>query len=79
MSRNDYKAGDKIVYFEPDSMLPLSNPLFAPLESRGKHAENSRGEECVVLKTISLRGQVSQGLAMPLGRTGAPRVNRSGC
>ena len=72
VSKEEHRVGDKIVYFEPDSMLPLSNPLFRPLESRGRHAENSSGEECVVLKTIRLRKQLSQGLAMTLEELGLP-------
>ena len=70
VTKNDYHEGDRVVYFEPDSMLPLDNPLFAPLESRGRHAVNSRGDSCVVLRTVRLRGQVSQGLAMSFGELG---------
>lgn len=58
--------GDKIIYFEPDSMLPLDKPQFASLAGRGKNRENDKGEMCVVLRTVKLRKQLSQGLALPL-------------
>lgn len=52
---NGFKPGDKVVYFEIDSLLPSDNPEFAFLEKY-----NYR------LKTIKLKGQISQGLVMPL-------------
>jgi RNA ligase (TIGR02306 family) len=66
VSRDYFTIGDKCVYFEPDSMLPLNNPLFAPLANRGRNRFNSREVPCVVLKTVKLRGQLSQGLAFSL-------------
>jgi RNA ligase (TIGR02306 family) len=61
VSKGYFNVGDHCVYFEPDAMLPLSNPVFAPLEGRGKTKDNTRGESCVVLKTAKFRGQLSQG------------------
>lgn len=58
--------GDKIIYFEPDSMLPLDKPQFTSLAGRGKNRLNDKGEMCVVLRTVKLRKQLSQGLALPL-------------
>jgi len=65
---NGFKAGDKVVYFEVDSLLPVkpeyeflargSSPKKILIE--GKEVEGYR------LKTIRLRGQISQGLVMPL-------------
>lgn len=64
--KGEFNVGEKIVYFEPDAMLPLDNPLFRPLADRGKNRENDKGELCVVLRTVKLRKQISQGLIMPL-------------
>jgi RNA ligase (TIGR02306 family) len=56
-----YKAGDQVVYIEIDSLLPLepwSDFLFKD------EKEKARGQ--YRLKTVKLRGQVSQGLIVPL-------------
>lgn len=56
VSKNDgFKIGDWCVYFEIDSILPNDNPVFKFMEPRGYR-----------VKTIKLRSQISQGLAMPL-------------
>lgn len=52
---NGFKPGDKIVYFEIDSVLPSDNPEFAFLE-KYKYR----------LRTIKLKGQISQGLILPI-------------
>jgi RNA ligase (TIGR02306 family) len=70
VAKDYFNIGDKCVYFEPDSMLPLNNPLFAPLANRGKNKLNDDGVACVVLRTVKLRGQLSQGLAFSLADLG---------
>ena len=62
--KDEFRPGDLCVYFEPDSMLPLSNPEFSKLGKSSKHEDNSAGEPCVVLRTNRIRGQISQGLAV---------------
>lgn len=63
VGKGAYKPGDAVVFFETDSMLPVNaNEIFNGLSSRCKHYTNSMGDDCVVLKTIKLRGQISQGL-----------------
>lgn len=67
-SKGKYAPGDHVIYLEPDAFLPVSVPEFAFLEARGvKEAvhdgETVRGH---LLKTIKLRGQISQGLILPL-------------
>lgn len=66
IGKDEFKINQKVVYFEPDSMLPLSNPLFAPLATRGKNRMNDKDELCVVLRTVKLRKQISQGLILRL-------------
>lgn len=62
--KNQFKIGDKVVYFEIDSFLPIQNEFeFLRKSSYRKLADDSEGFR---LKTIRLRGQVSQGLVMPL-------------
>lgn len=56
VSKEDhYKVGDKVVYIEIDSKVPSDRECFAFLQDK-KYK----------VKSIKLRGQVSQGLVMPL-------------
>lgn len=65
--KDEFKVGDLCVYFEIDSLLPMTD-TFAFLANRGtKKSELEDGTivEGYRLKTIKLRGQLSQGLALP--------------
>ncbi len=55
--KGDLKQGDKCVYIEIDSIVPAL-PMFAFLEERRYR-----------VKTIKLKKQISQGLAMPIDET----------
>lgn len=59
----EFQVGDKCVFFEVDSYLPMSDPRFKFLE---KNATNWQGVPGARLKTIRLRKQLSQGLALPV-------------
>lgn len=52
---DEFKIGDLCVYIEIDSLLPKDNPVFSFME-RYKYR----------VKSIKMRGQISQGLALPL-------------
>lgn len=61
--KNEFKVGDLALYFEIDSFLPV-RPEFEFLR---KSSFKKMGEkEGFRLKTIKLRGQVSQGLVLPV-------------
>lgn len=62
VKKNEFKKGDKIVYFEIDSFIPYE---LAPFLCKDKiHEFNSvKGHR---LKTVKLRGCLSQGLILPL-------------
>jgi RNA ligase (TIGR02306 family) len=62
--RGEFQVGDRCVYFEIDSALPLSDERFAFLGARGTNTTLS-GTKVHVLKTARLRGVYSQGLALP--------------
>jgi RNA ligase (TIGR02306 family) len=66
--KGEFNVGDPIVYFEIDSLLPSSNPYFDFLASRGTKKVDVGGKihEGYRLRTIRLRGQISQGLVAPL-------------
>ena len=62
VKRDEFKVGDLAAYFEIDSFLPLE-PEFLFLE---KSSKRRMGEfEGLRLKTIKLRGVLSQGLLLP--------------
>ena len=65
VKKGEFAVGDNCVYFEIDSFLPESDPRYAFLMKSGvREFEGVRGHK---LRTIKLRGQISQGLALPLG------------
>jgi len=59
-----HKVGDLVVYCEVDSFLPIK-PEFEFLR-KSSYKKMSDGTEGFRLKTIKLRGQVSQGLILPV-------------
>jgi RNA ligase (TIGR02306 family) len=59
-----YKVGDLAAYFEVDSWMPHKLAPF--LTKPGQYPKVFEGIEGERLKTIRLRGQLSQGLLMPL-------------
>ena len=63
--KGEFAAGDRGVFFEIDAFLPLDDPRFAFLE---KSAITWNGKRGVRLRTMKLRGQISQGLILPLSR-----------
>lgn len=58
VKKGEFKVGDKCVYIEIDSIPPSDNPVFDFL----KHSNGKMDR----VKTIKLRGQISQGLALPV-------------
>lgn len=73
VSKGKHHPGEKVAYFEIDTLLPEDNPLFDEFTQRStKKSVNPQGDTVKghVLRTIKLRGQVSQGLIMPLDKIG---------
>lgn len=63
VKKDEVSVGDRVLYFEIDSLLPLDDPRFAFLEPRG--AKTFNGVYGHVLKSARMRGVYSQGLALP--------------
>jgi RNA ligase (TIGR02306 family) len=61
--KTEFQPGDLCVYFEIDSWIPRM-PQINHLYERAKKMFN--GREGIKIKTIKLKGQISQGLALPL-------------
>lgn len=62
--KGEFKIGDKCVYFEVDSFLPIDK-RFEFLRA-GSYKNNEYMGEGFRLKTQRFRGQLSQGLALPI-------------
>jgi RNA ligase (TIGR02306 family) len=66
--KDEYKVGDIAVYFEIDSWVPHE---LAPFLSSGKEPREYNSVKGERLRTVKLRGQVSQGLLLPLDCLGS--------
>lgn len=64
VKKGEYKQGDLCVYFEIDSLLPIREEF--EFLRKSSYKKNADGKDGFRLRTIKLRGQVSQGLLMPL-------------
>lgn len=66
--KGEYNAGDLAVYCEIDSFIPTA---IAPyLTKPGHYAKTFEGVEGERLRTVKLRGQLSQGLLLPYATCG---------
>lgn len=66
-NKNEFKVGDKVIYFEIDSFLPKGIKQFAFLvekEPRTVEGPNGKMIEGHMLRTLRLRGALSQGLVL---------------
>jgi RNA ligase (TIGR02306 family) len=72
VKKGEFAVGDLAVYFEIDSWIPTE---LAPFLSKGKDSREFEGVKGERLKTIKLRGQLSQGLLLPLEPTCANIVS----
>jgi hypothetical protein len=64
---NGFKEGDLVIYMEIDSWIPTE---LAPFLSKGKEPREFNGVKGEKLRTIRMRGQISQGLLLPLESVG---------
>lgn len=64
VKKGEFTAGDLCMYHEIDSILPAGVQCYEFLVTKqGREYERGRGAR---LRTIKLRGQIAQGLALPL-------------
>ena len=71
VKKGEYKVGDRAVYCEIDSWIPTE---IAPFLSKGKEPREFEGIKGERLRTIKLRGQLSQGLLLNLDQA-IPQTN----
>lgn len=63
VKKGEFKVGDLAVYLEIDSWVPTE---LAPFLSKGTAPREFNGVKGERLRTVKLRGQVSQGLLLPM-------------
>lgn len=74
--KGQFKKGDKAVYFEIDSFLPIREEF--EFLRKNSYKKNPILGEGFRLKTQRFRGQISQGLLMPLDTFGIPNTAEVG-
>lgn len=62
VKKGEFLAGDLAIYLEIDSWVPTE---LAPFLSKGKEPREYNGVKGERLRTVKLRGQISQGLLLP--------------
>ena len=72
IKKGEFAVGDLAVYFEIDSWMPVE---LAPFLSKGKEPREFEGIKGERLRTVKLRGQISQGLLLPIEPTCANIVS----
>ena len=75
VKKGEFKVGDLAVYCEIDSFIPSTVAPF--LTKPGHYPKTFEGVEGERLRTVRLRGQISQGLLISVGRvegTGTPYI-----
>jgi len=66
VKKGEFKIGDFGVYHEVDSFLPIEERYeFLRVSSYRKNVDNGEGFR---IRTIKMRGQLSQGLLLPIGK-----------
>ncbi len=63
IKKGEFSPGDTCIYFEIDSFLPANDERYAFL---AKNKITWSGREGIRLRTVKLRGQISQGLILPV-------------
>jgi RNA ligase (TIGR02306 family) len=63
VKKNEYRVGDLAVYLEIDSWVPHD---LAPFLSKGQEPREYNGVKGERLRTVKLRGQISQGLLLKI-------------
>lgn len=65
IKKGEFKVGEYCVFFEIDSFLPASDERFSFLLRNGTKTDEN-GVERIRLRSAKLKGQLSQGLALPV-------------
>lgn len=77
VKKGQHQVGDLVVYIEPDTLLPNTDPLYDFLRARGQKTMQVDGEDVTghVLKVMRMRGHYSQGIVFSLMESGLTSEN----
>ena len=67
--KGEFNIGDKVIYFEIDSALPTNDSRFEFLRATSYRSWKNNGailKDCFKIKTLKMRGVISQGLILKL-------------
>lgn len=64
VKKGEFEEGDYGIFIEIDSMLPLDNPVFSFLA--GRNEREVKGRKYVRIKSMKMKGVLSQGLFLPI-------------
>ena len=64
VKKGEFQVDDVVLYVEIDNLLPINNPMFSFLATRG--TKTIEGVEYHRLRSLKLRKYPSQGLLLPL-------------
>lgn len=71
--KGEFKIGDLAIYCEIDSFIPVEvAPFLTPKNQQPKEFDGIKGNR---LRTVKLRGQVSQGLLLPINLVDKPDLS----
>lgn len=67
IAKDSMKAGDEALYLEIDAAIAMDNPLLDKFDKRYLRVtkDEDTGKDWTVVKTVRLRGALSQGLLLP--------------
>lgn len=68
VKKGEFKVDEPVLYFEVDSMLPESDDRFSDFQNHGQKTivHDAKDVTGHVLRTMKMRGVISQGLIMPI-------------
>lgn len=66
VKKGEFQEGGLALYVEIDSLLPITNPLWSFLGERSEGQKTFDGVVYSRIRTVKLRGEVSQGLLIPV-------------
>jgi RNA ligase (TIGR02306 family) len=66
VKKGEFKVGDPALYCEIDSLLPVSHPVFAFLAERKEGLKTFNDVLYSRIRTMKMKGEVSQGLLVPV-------------
>ncbi len=68
VQKGEHQVGDSVCYFEIDSAIPFNHPLWGDMDKQylRTRIDKTTKEAFAVIRTIRLRGALSQGLTLPM-------------